>query len=181
MDEVSRVVRSAVAQLADPKDGWPEWNIRAFEPVIRAEDVTKHIEVVVSAPVVLPSTEERGLPGLDVTVTMQADIYWRFVDAATHSEDHPQDIAATILAWTKARYIEGASTVCRPVGVELVLDSTPYIPEEMARLHYQVQWEVDLIVNPQIESRGPEPIPVYRGGDISGVPPVEVHIEETVT
>ena len=172
--EISTLIDNVVTDLAA---AWPAWNTRRYDAVLKQESKDVHIEVVISAFGMTPSDEPRGTEDLDMTVLVNADINWRFVDQATHDVDHPLDIAATLLAWCKNRYFAGSSTVGVPREALLVEEATPYMEKDMARQRYTVQWEVDLQITPRIETRGPEPVPLGAGATLGG-PPYEVHIND---
>ena len=158
MNEVSTLIANTVAALNDPDLGWPEWNTRAYDPLLVPEDSGKQVLVTIAAITLTPSVEPRGIEELDTTVMLQADIYWRFVDRTTHQVAHPLDLAATLLAWSKNRWIEGSSTVGKPVGATQVLDSTWRGDANTTLLHYVAQWTIDLVIDPRIDTKGPAPV-----------------------
>ena len=120
----------------------------------------------ISAISAVTADPSRGQENIDLEVTMQADIFWRFLDPDTHQVAHPLDIAATLLAWTKNRYVEGASTVLTPLGFTQVLDTRFDGEPNMTVQHYVVQWTVELSVDAQLDGHGPAPIP-FGGPEVT--------------
>lgn len=150
--ELSDLLNATATDLAGY---WPDYNFRKYDGKLVSEDEAEHVRIDLSVISGVATDPTRGLEQLDLELTMQADIIWRFVDAATHQVNHPLNIAATLLAWAKNRYIPGASSVCTPLGFTQVLDSRDDGEPNMTVQRYVVQWTVEISVTPELDSEGP--------------------------
>lgn len=93
--------------------------------------------------------------GLWARLGTVARVDWKVQDRSTQQLAHPTDIAATLLAWTNRRVVDGAGLL-QAGRMDRILEPDTYREPDPTRVGFLVTFTGDVWIEPELDGRSPE-------------------------
>ena len=167
-NEISGMLLDFKTQLLND---FGDWNVEIINPEIEDTD-NEQFWVFLSIVDLSPTPEDRGVFPLRMTLTLEAQVLWRYTSEETLEYLKPLDIAATLLAWAHKRTFACTDGVMIAEALVSVIAQNPFGDPEKAHIRYAAHWRVPLLIGREIDTYV-DSSPPYPAYDIDVTPPIQ--------